>query len=76
MPGDAVNQDVKDVRRGTMRAIGGAGRPAVEVEQAVAGCTLRLHRLHDGRDIDLPDAEAVLGENRRLWKAPGLRETR
>lgn len=75
MPGDAVSSDVEDVRRELLDQVGGAGRPVVEVEQAVGGCTLRLRHLHDGRDLDLPDAEAVLGEMRRLWQAPVLLET-
>ena len=75
LPGDKVSSLVEDVRREILRQIGGAGRPVVEVEQAVAGCTLRLRHLHDGRDLDLPDAEAVLGEVQRLWEAPVLLET-
>ncbi len=75
MPGDNVSSHVEDVRRELLRQIGGAARPSVEVEQAVAGCTLRLRHLHDGRDLDLPDAEAVLGEVQRLWGAPVQLET-
>jgi len=75
LPGDKVSSLVEDVRREILRQIGGAGRPVVEVEQAVAGCTLRLRHVHDGRDLDLPDAEAVLGEVQRLWEAPVLLET-
>jgi len=75
MPGDATSTDVEDVRREILRQVGGAGRPQVEVEQAASGCTLRLRHLHDGRDLDLPDAEAVLGEIARLWGAPVLLET-
>ncbi len=75
MPGTGPSGDVENVRRGLLRQVAGAGRPAVEVEQAVSGCTLRLRHLHDGRDLDLPDAESVLGEVQRLWGAPVLLET-
>ena len=69
------SRDLADVRREILRQVGGAWRPAVEVEQGVAGCTLRLRHLHDGRDLDLPDAEGVLSEVQRLWGAPVLLET-
>ncbi len=74
-PGDATSTDAEDVRRDILRQVGGAGRPAVEVEQAVSGCTLRLRHLHEGRDLDLPDAESVLSEVQKLWGAPVLLET-
>ncbi len=73
--GEGPSRDVDDVRRDLLRQAGAAGRPTVEVDQAVTGCTLRLRHLHDGRDLDLPDAESVLGEIQKLWAAPVLLET-
>ena len=42
----------------------------VEVERANPGLTLRLVHVHDGRDLDVPEAEAVLGDVQALWGAP------
>jgi len=75
LTGDETSNALADVRRELLRQIGGSARPAVEVEQAVGGCTLRLRHVHDGRDLDLPDAESALGEIQRLWGAPVLLET-
>ena len=66
---------VEEARDALLLAVGGGSRPQVEVEQADAGLTLRLRHLHDGRDLDLPEAEAVLGEIQAMWGAPVQLET-
>ncbi|MDA8345781.1 MAG: SpoVR family protein [Thermaerobacter sp.] len=66
---------VEEVRTALLLAVSSGSRPQVEVEQADPGLTLRLRHLHDGRDLDLPEAEAVLGEIQAFWGPPVQIET-
>ncbi len=66
---------VEDLLPALLLAVGSGARPQVEVEQADAGLTMRLRHVHDGRDLDLPEAEVVLGDLQALWGAPVQIET-
>lgn len=52
-----------------LRRIATSGRPLIRVEDADAR-GIRLIHVHDGTDLDLPEAEAVLGEIAALWGGP------
>ncbi len=76
-PGDAAPRTagVAEILPALLLAVGSGSRPHVEVEQADPGLTLRLRHVHDGRDLDLAEAEAVLGEINAVWGAPVQLET-
>lgn len=52
-----------------LRQIASGGRPLIRVEESLPS-GIRLLHVHDGHDLDLPEAEAVLGEIAALYGAP------
>ena len=52
-----------------LRQLSGGGQPRIELT-GLAGGGLELLHHHDGRDLELAAAQAVLGNLRALWKGP------
>ena len=67
-----VNRDIHAIREAILAPKYNFGAPAIAVARVAAdgGLDLTHDYLHDGRGLDLPQAEKVLDYVTRMWRRP------